>query len=223
LRTRGTEAPEALDQALSPAEAWARPDLLLSQICNLPWRLGFAERVTLVAAPDLGLPDAPAGSYYSILVVRVDDPRARLADFAGASIALNSDDSQSGWGAPFAAARRAGIAFGAALTTGAHRESARAVAEGRADIAGIDAATWRMIARWDGFADGLRVLDRTPPTPALSYVTARGTDPAPIRAAMAEALAALPAATRDLLGLRGIVAPDPDAYAALAVPPAPPA
>jgi ABC-type phosphate/phosphonate transport system substrate-binding protein len=223
LRARGIDAPEALDHALSPGEAWGRPDLLLSQICNLPWRLGFGERVTLVAAPDLGLPDAPAGSYYSVLVVRADAPRERLADYAGARLALNSADSQSGWGAPCAAAARAGIAFGSALPTGAHRESARAVAEGHADIAGIDVATWRMIDRWDGFARALRVLDRTAPTPALAYVTARGADPAPIRAAMAEALASLPDATRDILGLRAVVAPDPEGYAALPVPPAPPA
>ncbi len=222
LGARGIAAPAALDHDIAPEAAWAHPDLVLSQICNLPHRLAFHDRVTLVAAPDLGLPDARPGTYYSVLVARADEPRAELAAFDGARIAINGPDSQSGWGAPAAAAARAGIAFGSALVSGAHAESARAVAEGHADIAGIDAATWRMIRRWDAFAADLRVIAHTPPTPALAYITARGTDPAPVRAAMEEAFAALPAETRDRLGLSGIVAPDPDGYAALPVPPAPP-
>lgn len=223
LRARGIDAPAQLDHESSPQEAWSRRDLVLSQICNLPHRLAFAERVTLVAAPDLGLPDAPPGTYYSVLVARADDPRDDLAAFDGATIAINDPDSQSGWGAPSATAALAGIAFGSAVITGAHSESARTVAEGRADLAGIDVATWRMIRRWDAFAADLRVIAKTPPTPALSYITAGRADPEPYRAALTEALATLPSERRDILGLRGILPADPAAYAALPVPPTPPA
>lgn len=223
LRARGIDAPDALDHDLTPQEAWGRDDLVLSQICNLPHRLAFADRVTLVAAPDLGLPDAPPGTYYSVLVARAGDPRGTLAAFDGATLAVNAPDSQSGWGAPSAAAARAGIAFARAVVTGAHAESARAVAEGDADIAALDVATWRMIRRWDAFAAGLRTVAQTPPTPALSYVTRRGADPLPYRDALAGALAALASETRETLGLQGVVAPDPEGYAALPVPPPPPA
>jgi ABC-type phosphate/phosphonate transport system substrate-binding protein len=223
LRARGIDAPETLDHELSPQEAWEREDLVLSQICNLPHRLTFADSVTLVAAPDLGLPDARPGTYYSVLVARAHDPRDELAAFDNSTIAINDPDSQSGWGAPSAAAALAGIGFASAVVTGAHTESARAVAEGRADLAGIDVATWRMIRRWDAFAADLRVIARTPPTPALSYITAGRADPEPYRAALTEALATLPSERRDILGLRGIVPADPAAYAALSVPPSPPA
>jgi ABC-type phosphate/phosphonate transport system substrate-binding protein len=222
LRDAGIPAPDTLDHTIPPAEAWGRSDLVLSQICNLPWRIGFADRVTLVALPDLGLPGTRPGDYHSVLIARTDDRRETLAEFAGATIALNAADSQSGWGSPAAAATRAGIEFGRGLVTGAHAESARAVAENRADLAAIDAATWRMIRRWDPFAARLRVFARTPPTPALAYITAGRKDPAPYRAALEGALDALPGETRGLIGLAGLVAPDPDAYSALSVPPAPP-
>ncbi|MDG4649117.1 PhnD/SsuA/transferrin family substrate-binding protein [Roseibacterium sp. SDUM158017] len=223
LRDRGVDAPDGLDHAMSPTQAWARSDLVLSQICNLPHRLGFSGMVTLVAAPDLGLPDAPPGTYYSVLVAHADDPRGTLADFAGATLAINGADSQSGWGAPAAAAAAAGIAFGRACATGAHSASARAVAARRADIAALDVASWRMIRRWDAFARDLRVIGRTPSTPALAYVTAAGTDPAPHRAALAEAFAATSPEMRGMLGLAGILDPDPAGYAALPVPAPPPA
>jgi hypothetical protein len=223
LRARGLPAPDHLDHAATPQAAWADPDLVLSQICNLPHRLGFHAHVTLVAAPDHRLPGTPPGQYHSALVVRKGDPRDALSAFDGATIAINGADSQSGWGAPSAAATRAGIAFGKALVTGAHVESARAVAEGRADIAAIDAATWQMMTRWDAFCAGLRVLDRTPPGPALAYVTAAGRDPGPFRDALTEALATLSDDTRACLGVFAILPPDPEGYARLPVPELPPA
>ncbi|MFW5655950.1 MAG: hypothetical protein ACOCYW_09970 [Roseicyclus sp.] len=79
-----------------------------------------------------------------------------------------------------------------------------------------------MIARWDAFAGALRVLARTPPTPALHFVTAKGTDPAPIRAALTEALETLSAEARATLGIHAILPPDPEGYARLPVPELPP-
>ena len=222
LRARGLPAPDHLDHAATPQAAWADPDLVLSQICNLPHRLGFHDQVTLVAAPDHRLPDTPPGRYHSALVVRADDRRGSLSEFADATLAYNSADSQSGWGAPSAAAARVGLAFAHGLETGSHRQSARAVVTGEADIAGIDAVTWEMILRWDPFARDLRVLARTPPTPALSYVTAAGRDPAPYRAALAEGLATLCDETRAHLGVFAILPPDAEGYARLPVPELPP-
>jgi ABC-type phosphate/phosphonate transport system substrate-binding protein len=222
LSGRGVEAPEALDHDIGHVASWQRPDLVLSQICNLPWVVAFSATTTPVALPDLGLEGAPPGSYYSVLVTRRDDPRDRFPDFDGATLAINDDASQSGWGAPCAAAAAAGIAFGRVVETGAHFESARAVAEGRADIAALDAATLRLIRRWGDVAHGLREIGRTPPTPAPAYVTAGDVDPAPYLSALQEAFEAMPAEVRVDLGLRAILPVDRAAYAALPVPPAPP-
>lgn len=203
LRADGIAAPDALDWETGHMEGWARPDLVLSQICNLPWRARFRDRVTLIGAADYGLPDCAPGHYYSVFVVRADDTATDPADRA-ARFAYNEGLSNSGWGAPQLWAAAQGFAFAPHLATGAHWESARAVADGRADIAAIDAITWRNLERWWPQSGRLRIIGRTDATPGQSFITGAGQDPAPYRAAIAAAIAALPAAEAALLGLRGI-------------------
>lgn len=220
LRARGVAAPDALDREIGVWEGWRHAGLVLGQICSLPYRARLRGRVRLVGAADHGLPDAPPGHYYSVFVARlgeVDDPAA----FAARRFAYNDALSHSGWASPQAWALARGIRFPASLATGAHRESARAVAEGRADLAAIDAVSWRMIERWDaGIAGALRVIGRTDPSPGLSYVTA-AEDPAPHLEAVAEAIDALDAASRRTLGIAGVHRLPEGAYADLPLPPAP--
>jgi ABC-type phosphate/phosphonate transport system substrate-binding protein len=223
LAARGIDAPAALDRSTDLWEMWTSPELVLSQTCGLPYRSRLHGQVTLVATPVCDLPGAPPGHYYSVLVARRTDPRRSLADFDGATLAYNSADSQSGWAAPAAAADAVGISFGAGVATGAHCYSAQAVAEGAADIAAIDALTWRMIRLWDDAAAELKELGRTEPTPALPWITAAGRDPAPIAAALAEALAGLPAGDRNLLGLLDVIRVPAERYLAVPNPPSPPA
>jgi len=221
LRDRGIDAPAALDRKTGLWETWLSPDLLLSQTCGFPYRARLHGKVALVATPVLDLPGAPPGHYYSVLVARRDDPRRAFADFAGARLAINDPLSQSGWAAAHAHATAEGIAFGPVTETGAHRASALAVAEGRADMAAIDALSWRIIREWDDFAACLKVVARTAPTPALPFITARHRDPAPIAAALDAAVADLSPVDRDRLGLVGTVRLDAAAYLALPTPPPP--
>jgi ABC-type phosphate/phosphonate transport system substrate-binding protein len=221
VRDRLGQGPGVLTRGGDLWAAWQSPDLILSQTCGLPYRARLHDRVRLVATPVHDLPDCPEGQYYSVFVVRADDPRARPQDFADAVLAYNEPLSQSGWAAPQAHAAAQGFAFGPTRRTGAHRLSAQAVAEGRADIAAIDALTWALIARHDGFAGALRVIGRTDPTPALPFITAMTRDPVPIRAALSEAVAALSAADRATLGLRGVTFLPPEAYRALPIPASP--
>jgi ABC-type phosphate/phosphonate transport system substrate-binding protein len=221
LRDHGIAAPDHLDHAAPIMETWGRRDLVLGQICNYPYRVGFSDTTTLIGAGDYGLPETAPGEYHSVFIARASDPRATVAAFDGARFAYNAPDSQSGWAAPALHARAMGMALRNLLQTGAHRDSARAVADGTADLAALDAVTWRMIAQWDGFADALKVIDRTPNSPGLSYITAGQTDPAPYRAALSQALTALPAPVKTVLGLRTIVAIPRDRYIALPIPEAP--
>ena len=126
-------------------QAWRDPALLLSQTCGLPYRLGLKDHVRIVGTPDYGIPNSPPGHYYSCLLARADDPRNDLASFRGATLAVNGFQSQSGWAAieNHLTETGAGFSFRADATlTGGHVGSARAVAEGRADIASLDAVTW---------------------------------------------------------------------------------
>jgi ABC-type phosphate/phosphonate transport system substrate-binding protein len=209
LRMRGITAPDALDRTIGHMEAWARPDLTLSQICNLPYRARFQGKVTLIAACDYGLEGAGPGLYYSVLLVRRDDPARTLSEAAGYPMAINEPLSQSGWGAPAQFAAAQGLRLNPVLRTGTHAQSMQAVAEGRADLAALDAISFRNFCGHNPFADRVRILARTHTSPGMTMITRAGEDPAPYRAAIAEAIARLPAPDRQALGLRGItVLPD---------------
>ncbi|MBI1416535.1 MAG: PhnD/SsuA/transferrin family substrate-binding protein [Limimaricola sp.] len=212
LRDRGLDAPDALDRATDHMEGWGRPDLVLGQICNLPYRALFRDRVTAIGCADYGLSDTPAGHYRSLFVVREDDPAKRPEDCDGYRLAYNEGMSQSGWGTAWAWSQARGMTLRPALQTGAHRASVAAVAEGRADWAAVDAISFRNMAGRDPGAARLRVIGRTDPSPGMTFITRPGQNPAPYFAAISDAIAALPAEHRDEIGLRAIVALPPSAY-----------
>jgi ABC-type phosphate/phosphonate transport system substrate-binding protein len=223
LRAAGVPAPDRLDRDSAYHAPWTAPDLLLAQTCGLPYRSRLHGQVTLVGTPDYALEGCPPGHYRSALVARAEDARD-LAALAAGVLAINDAGSQSGWAAPAAHAAARGLAFAAVTVTGAHAASARAVAEGRADLAALDAVTWRLIGRHDpAFAALLRVVEMTDPAPGLPLITAQGRDPAPLFAAVAGAIAALAPGDRAALGLAGLVAIPAAAYLALPLPPDPPA
>jgi ABC-type phosphate/phosphonate transport system substrate-binding protein len=213
----GGDLPLSLDRASAPEETWVRSDLALGQMCGLPFRTTFRDRVAYVGSGTYDIGALP-GHYYSTLVVRADDPRTTLAGFDGATLAINGTDSQSGWAAPLTAASDAGIAFGSLRQTGAHASSARAVAEGHADLAALDAVTWRIVSRCDRVSDELRVLGTTTTTPGLPFVTALGGDADRMFDAISAAIVALPPDHRNTLGLNGIVRLPLEVYYAVPTP-----
>lgn len=220
LRATGIAARESLvrdDRAWMAG--WLSPELLLSQTCGLPFRARLQGHVTLIGTPDFGVEGCPPGYYCSVLICRAGRPVPTLEDLQGLRFVVNEGLSQSGWAAPLAHMQARGLDLRVTLQSGGHVASARAVAEGRADWAALDAVTWRLIGQHDAaLAAQLQVVGRTAPTPGLPYVTAAGRDPAPIRAAITEAIAALRPEDRAALGLRGLVQIPAEAYLALPVP-----
>jgi ABC-type phosphate/phosphonate transport system substrate-binding protein len=220
LRDRGIDAPKALIRGEHAYwEAWQSPDLLLSQTCGYPFRARLQGRVTYVGTPDYGVEGCTPGYYRSVFVARADDLRQELSEFDGARFAYNEALSQSGWAAPQIHAGKLGIRLPPAYQTGGHRLSAKAVAEGRADIAALDAVTFALMQ--DADALHLRVVGMTDPTPGLPFITASGRDPGPIFDAISAAIAALDPADRQALRLKGIVRIPVADYLAVPNPPAP--
>ena len=221
LRGRGIAAPEALIRG-EPAywDAWQSPDLLLSQTCGYPFRARLHDRVTYVGTPDYGVEGCAPGQYRSVFVARDDDPRTTLPEFDGAPLAYNEPLSQSGWAAPQTQAAKQGIRLRPEIRTGAHRLSAKAVVEGKADIAALDAVTHALLQA-EGMAAGLRVIALTDPTPGLPFITAAGRDPAPIFDAVSQAIAALAPEDRATLRLQGIVRLPVADYLSVPNPPSP--
>lgn len=177
LVNSGIDAPEHLSRPENLHAPWTQPDLILGQTCGLPLVLGLAGDATVLGRPCYGVPMATDGTYRSALVCRTDAPE-RLAEFRGTRAAVNDFQSQSGCNAlanavmdlsgndPF---------FSQVVVSGAHRASAIAVAEGRADLAAIDAVAWAMFEEWEPehFAR-LRVLSWTVETPILPYIQSSG-------------------------------------------------
>ena len=215
LAGQGIDAPEALDRTTDIFETWTHADLLLSQSCSLPFRAMLAGRVSIVGAPDIRLNGCPAGYYCSVLVARAGDRRREFADFGGAVLAYNDRLSQSGWVAPMQEAARCGISFSGFTRTSSHEASSVAVADGRADIAAIDAHSWRLIRRFDTAAAGLREVSRTGCTPGLPLITACKELVPVLFEAVRSAILLTPASDLELIPFRGLVQVPEAEYLAL--------
>ena len=202
LRGDGIDAPDDLSAPSDLVSHWQHADILLSQTCGLPFTTFLKQRVHLVGSSDHGIPGCPSGRYYSVFIKAKADRRAGLEEFSGARLAFNGKDSQSGWGAPLNASKARRMRFGSCLETGSHLESSRAVAIGAADIAAIDAHSWRLITRYDDFTDRLCVFDSTPCTPGTPLITCYPSLVNQLRRALASALSAFDGPDRLLLPFR---------------------
>lgn len=221
IRTALGYGPASLTRDRDLWQVWQSPDLLLAQTCGFPYRAHLHEQVTLVATPDYGLPGCAPGHYNSVLVAHKSRSGARLEAFDNAHLAYNEPLSQSGWAAPVAHFADNGLRLGTRTQSGAHVASARLVAQGKADIAAVDALSWELICRYDPFAAELTEITRTAPTPALPFITAFARDPAPLQDAIAKAIHALSDADRAILNLHDLVSIPKEAYLAIPTPAAP--
>ena len=220
LRVRGIDAPKHLSHDAPPYDVWGADDLVLSHICSLPFRLRFKGEVTLIAASDYGLDGCSPGMYRALFIVREDHPAEAPTDLNRATLALNSSDSNSGWGdaANWALARD--IRFRPTVWTGSHQNSVRAVAAGEADFATIDAQTFRTLQRIDPATKSVRVIGATAPSPGMTFITRKDADPEPFRDALQSALESLAPRHRDVLGLKGFPVLADEAYE-IPLPPSP--
>ena len=212
LRERGLDAPDKLDTKEHYEDVWGRDDLVLSQVCNLPLRGSHKDKLTLIGACDYELQDCLPGHYRSLFVVRRDNPAESPFDLDGATLAYNDRNSHSGFAAPLIWAQKRGMRFLADLECGAHVKSAMAVINGDADLACIDAQTWRDLTLCKTEMRELKVIGATEATPGQTFCTRAGEDAGLYFSAISEAIAALPYKHRLLLGLRSIVALDKSAY-----------
>lgn len=170
--------PPRLDRSEPIAAVWRSPDLLVSQCCGRDLVGHLAGIVVPVALPTYAAPGCGPGRYRSFLVVRRDDPRRGLADFAGAVAAINYTGSHSGFVALAYALASAGLperCLAHGRLTGSHRASLLAVARGEADLAAIDCVTHALLTDVEpGLVARTRILAETEPAPALPYVTVAG-------------------------------------------------
>lgn len=220
IRSNLGYGPHNLDRTSAFMDIWQSPDLLMSQTCGMPYRLGLHRVVQLVGTPDYNIPDTQPGYYHSVFVVRKNDD-TDVSGFADRILAYNNPTSQSGWAAPQNHASGLGFQFRNLFRSGKHMASAQAVANGQADIAALDAVTWRMICNYDALACELKVIQTTAPTPGLPFITAADRNADEIFCAADEAIHGLNSDHRKILGLNGIVRIDAASYLNVPTPAAP--
>ncbi len=206
--------PEKLERGGDPHGEWLRPYLCLSQTCGLPFVRDLKGKVQLLGTPSYDI-EAGSGSYHSVIIGRMDGPE-QIKDISQYSTAFNDVRSQSGYAALLQMVIDGDLSLPSRwLCSGSHRASVTLVAEGKVDIAAIDAVSFALARRHDGKARQVRILAHTPQTPGLPYITAfTNHDRAPqIRQAIVEAMSALQEPDRDALLLTGFVERREEEYA----------
>ena len=213
------ETARALNRDLNPPNLWAHPNLGFAQTCGLPYISGLRGTVTLIGTPDYGiLPDKP-GWYNSVIIARQNDKRMALAEFTGANFAYNGANSQSGlFAIMFELQASLGDErfFGSCQKSGSHALSVKAVAEGRADIAAIDAVTWRYLQQVAPETNQLKVLHATAASPGLPYISGKPERRFSLVTAVEAAIKDLPDANKKALGLKGFWRAKPEDYGIIA-------
>ena len=194
---RATGLGGALDRATPVEEQWRADDLVVSQACGLDLFLADAP-IEPVLAPVFDL-DCENGCYYSYLV----GSRAGVA-------AVNALSSRSGFTALLTLCEPSAM-----LVTGSHVASLTAIREGRADMACIDAVTWRILERDQPEATrDVAVLERTCSAPAPPYVVRKGGEGRAVAHRIAAAMQDVTLkAAREALLLRGVIPVSMDDYA----------
>ncbi|MGA2779791.1 MAG: PhnD/SsuA/transferrin family substrate-binding protein [Steroidobacteraceae bacterium] len=200
LREAGLQGvPQYLSRELGHVESWQDPRLLLGQACEYPLAKSFEALVRPIASPRYAAPGCEGARYCSAIVVRREEPAATLEDLRDRRCAINEPTSNSGMNllrtaiAPLARGARF---FESVTTSGSHWNSARMVADGRADLAALDCVSYAHLHRCDPtLVAKLRVLGWTASSPSLPLITSRATDE-PTRKALRDALAGVVADPR---------------------------
>ena len=205
LEGAGIQSPDALLQEAANDEVWTSSNLVLSQTCGYPYRTRLHDKVQLVGTPDYGLPGCPPGYYNSYIIAHKNNSVSNIAAMQQGVLAFNSLDSQSGYIAALHHLRACRFVIGGTIETGSHRSSVQAVAERQADIASVDAVSWRFMEQYDAVCEDLKVIGRTKPTPGLPYITAKGHDAAAVAEAVSSAIDTLPSDIRSKVMIEALV------------------
>ncbi|MEO1200486.1 MAG: PhnD/SsuA/transferrin family substrate-binding protein [Pseudomonadota bacterium] len=218
----GLSAPATLTRPDDLLAHWSDPALFLSQTCGLPFATKLKDNVICLGTPAYERIGCAPGSYCSEIVVRVDADAADLTRLGPVRVAINEWGSQSGRAALEVLLASLGPnipPITEVIVTRGHRDSLRAVAADRADLAAIDCVTWQLARDQDPAAKRLRVLARTPQTPGLPLITSKANVDRvdAMRAAVTDALADLDPDIRRAMLICGFVPRDGADYGSLPI------
>ena len=219
LSDSGIQSPVSLDMTLNEQQAWLSPNLILAQTCGMPYRKFLHKKVTLIGTPDFNLNDCPEGYYNSVFISNINDNRKCLTDFKNALFTYNMANSQSGLAAAYSHTRKNDFWFKHRIISKSHKKSCEMVANGKAEIACIDAITWRYIEKYTSLNNCLKVITKTDPTPGLPYISSLGANQSLVFKSIQIALEKIDKNDKDILGIKNLVWIDKCCYLKYSNPP----
>ncbi|MBI3707539.1 MAG: PhnD/SsuA/transferrin family substrate-binding protein [Proteobacteria bacterium] len=182
LSEAGVEAlPEGLDFKRPPVPDRIGAETLFSQTCGYPLETIFRGQAIRLGTPCYDAEGCEGPTHCGFFVVPADSHAQVLRDLAGGTFLLNSRHSNSGMNLP----RRAlaeiadkGTLFGRVIETGSQPGNLDRIARGEADMTAVDCVTYAFWHRHRPDAGaGTKVIARTPPSPAIPFVTSVETPP----------------------------------------------
>lgn len=209
LRAEGFDAPDGLTRGGDLPALWLSPDLLIGETCIYPLSTILAGHVRYVATPIHHAPGCGEGTYRSVIVRRgpgEDMPPPQTGEAAlsleilAGRLAANEPASMSGYVALLRDCEAAGLQMpekGDVFWTGSHRESIRAVAAGKADLAAIDCVTWQIAQEHEQATGELHIAGWTASRPGLPLITALAMDDDELERIRRAVLASMKAAVLD--------------------------
>jgi ABC-type phosphate/phosphonate transport system substrate-binding protein len=214
-----THAPPTLSRAHDLATFWQDPQLIFAQTCGYPLKTWLRGRLRYVATPIYHAEGCQGPEHCSVVIVRRGSAITSLTESFGTIVAVNQPDSNTGMNLLRLLLARSGARgklFDDVIMTGSHRQSISAVASGQAAFAAIDCVSFALLEQSDpDLISQVSVIDRTPSTPSLPFVTSLQTsddDIAILRGALVAAIKALPQATKAALMLDAITVLDENDY-----------
>jgi ABC-type phosphate/phosphonate transport system substrate-binding protein len=186
LESGVAHVPQHLVRGLSHREIWRHPGLLFGQACEYPLSKSLPERLRFVARPRYSALGCDGTSHRSALVVRATDSVDSLDGLRSLRCVVNEPDSNSGMNlfraalAPVACGTRF---FKSVHFSGSHRRSLELVVRDDADVTAVDCVTLAHVQRLQpALASKVKIIDWTPPSPCLPFVTSRASSEATLEA-----------------------------------------
>ena len=207
--------PETLADTRSIPESVAT-DVVFTQVCGFPLFRRLHGQAVMLGIPRYGFEGCDGITHRAAFIVRADEPVETLTAMRGRVFGCNSYHSNTGMNLPRLSLARLGGGkkfFERIVGTDSHMTSLGCLQSGTVDLCCVDCVTWGLAQRYrPERTAGLRVLDWTEPSPCLPFVTSVATP----HATAALLVANLLGQTEAGLGLVGVEAAEPAAYAILA-------
>jgi ABC-type phosphate/phosphonate transport system substrate-binding protein len=188
------DLPQTLAFARPPVPERIGPDVLFSQTCGYPLETVFHGQAVRLGTPCYDAPGCDGPNHCGLFVVPAGSGAQALRDLAGKVFLLNSWHSNSGMNLPrraLAEIAQGRPFFSRVIETGSHPGNLDRISRDEADATAVDCVTYAFWRRYrPQAAEQVRVLARTPPSPAIPFVTSVET-PAEIVALLRDALARL--------------------------------